>query len=405
MDRSGSYHETFDTLREAVELSLDRDTSNDHSMRIRELLENHLTYLSDVQSEIDELQERQNDFEHALAEFVDLFAHSPIGLVTLTNAYAICKINEAACDLIGARASTVEGQSFERFLRPASLTDFTDACSRALTSRAAEVAEVQIRGHADSGRWTELSVRFVERPANRCGHESFLVSLSGISKQKNAEMEASENDSKYRLMLREVQHRAKNDIQLALSFLSVQAFASADAEVKKILADTESRLRAMALVYTKLYQPDSIENVNVREIIEVVVTAARNRIDASDFRFVVLADDCLVPSNVAVTIGLVSNELVTNAIVHGAVPGRVLDVEVISRCFEHDADSGTKHREMYLSVSDNGSGMPVSNANEHTDGFGLTVVRDLVGQHGGHVSVNSTPPHFGTTCAVQIPLD
>jgi PAS domain S-box-containing protein len=181
------------------------------------------------------------------------------------------------------------------------------------------------------------------------------------------------------VLMREVNHRAKNSLALASALLSVQAWQQADPTAKAALLEAQARLVAIAQVFDLLGKSEDGRRVDLvgylRELCSLLVPS-----DDRDARIrltVAGEGGMLVDSKKAVSLGLVVNELVTNAVKHAFPPPRAGTIEVQARRLS--PERGTVH------LRDNGIGMPPK-VREGSLGFKL--VRALVEQVDGEIAID-----------------
>ena len=128
------------------------------------------------------------------------------------------------------------------------------------------------------------------------------------------------------VLMKEVNHRVQNSLQLVAAFLSLQAKSSDDAKVKEHLAEAQVRLAAVALVHRRLYRDDQVESVDLARYIEELSGDMKTSLGA-DWAAQMTLDlaPVLVPTDRAVNIGLVLTELVINAskYAYGGRPGPI----------------------------------------------------------------------------------
>jgi len=173
------------------------------------------------------------------------------------------------------------------------------------------------------------------------------------------------------LLLREVHHRVKNNLQVITSLLRLQSDTVKDARFQTVLDDSRNRIRSMSLVHEKLYRSDDIEYLDFHEYVESLARgligsfACADRVKLTlDIEGVHLSIDTAIPC------GLVINELVSNALKYAFPDGRSgrIDVAVV-----HQGEG------LYtMSVADDGVGLPEGFDVETTDTLGLKVVHMLV---------------------------
>ncbi|WP_439815754.1 sensor histidine kinase [Zavarzinia sp. CC-PAN008] len=193
-------------------------------------------------------------------------------------------------------------------------------------------------------------------------------------------------------LIREIHHRVKNNLQMITSLLSLQSRALKSEPAKRVLADIEIRIRALALVHRQLYEGDDMKSVNLRAFMGDLCQLIQDTAKESGERIRLGLDvpPLLVVSEKAVPLALLVTEALTNAFAHGFPDGRTGQVMV-----RIDApDVG----ELLLSVTDDGIGMPAA-ALDGTS-LGTSLMRAFAKQLGGVLDVRGPP---GTRVEVRFP--
>lgn len=183
--------------------------------------------------------------------------------------------------------------------------------------------------------------------------------------------------------LREIHHRVKNNLQLVASLLSLQFGDVDDPEIRQRVRDSQSTVRAIALVHERLYQSQALTAVRLDEYLGSLTRSLLVSL-LGEFNVELRSHLEAVEVDIdrALKIGLVVNELITNAVKHGAGHGRHPGwVEVELR-----ADGGG----FVLAVTDSGPGLPLAPTGR--TGFGLGLVQDLAAQCGATVA-RAQDPH------------
>ncbi|MBU7010559.1 MAG: PAS domain S-box protein [Theionarchaea archaeon] len=176
----------------------------------------------------------------------------------------------------------------------------------------------------------------------------------------------AEEAQRKEVLLKEIHHRVKNNMQIMSSLLSLQSEYITDEQYKEMFKDSQNRIKSMALVHEKLYQSKTLEHINVREYIADMV----NRLVRSypqDITVTMEVDDVSIGVDTAVPCGLIINELVTNALKH-AFSGEKGEIIVGF----HKSDG-----EIELQVADNGVGIPDTIDFRTTETLGLQLVTIL----------------------------
>ncbi len=191
-----------------------------------------------------------------------------------------------------------------------------------------------------------------------------------------------------RTLLRELQHRVKNNIQLMMSLIKMSAQARAIPEVVAVVETARGRLQAMAAAQEALYQADEVDTVPARSFLEDVVRSSARANGASSAVSLSLEDGEL-SSEEAHCLALIANELITNAAKHGLRNG-------LGRIGVTFAAEGDGYR---FVVEDDGPGIPPDAV---TRSSGLALVRGLCRQIGGRLEIHGSN---GTRCSVHFRSD
>ena len=205
-----------------------------------------------------------------------------------------------------------------------------------------------------------------------------------ITERKRAEQAIRASLEEKDVLLEEIHHRVKNNLQVISSLVSLQADSLRDPHLREVFDDVRDRVRSMALVHEKLYQSENLAEVDFAEyagsLLQQLVRAHRrvSKIAVKlDLHPVTLSVETAVP------VGLILNELAVNALKHAFIRanGGELKVEVARET------SG----EVRMSVSDDGVGLPAGFDWRTTQSLGLQLVSMLASQVGAKVEVVSAP--------------
>jgi PAS domain S-box-containing protein len=193
------------------------------------------------------------------------------------------------------------------------------------------------------------------------------------------------------IMLQEMHHRVKNNMQIIISMLNLQQGTLQDAEAKKALAECQSRLGAMALVHETVHQSGEVGEVDLREYVRVLANGLFQAYAAGrDVEMEVDADNVILSLDDAVPLGLVVNELITNCFRHALDQGAGR-IEVLARLGEQGR--------LEVVVADDGPGLPPEAGQGSHLGLGLSLVRGLVeSQLGGELLISGQD---GARCEVR----
>ena len=213
-----------------------------------------------------------------------------------------------------------------------------------------------------------------------------------ITESKRAEEIVKTSLREKELLLKEIHHRVKNNLQITSSLLRLQAGKIADDSVRQLLRDSQDRIRSMALVHDMLYRSQDLARVDFAEYARTLALQLfRSYNAAGRIAYRVEIEEMVLGVDVAVPCGLIVNELVANALKHAFPQERRGEIVVRMK-----TDSGRCR----LSVRDDGVGFPAQVDFLRTETLGLQLVRMLAEQIGGRVLLDT---RAGTEFTVEFP--
>jgi len=189
------------------------------------------------------------------------------------------------------------------------------------------------------------------------------------------------------VLVRESSHRVKNNLQVIASMLDLQISEVVDESIRAVLADARNRVGAMVVVHHSLHEAGRLDRVDIAVFLEELVDQLVEGLaaDRTSFNHEVDAEHVEIEPKTLVPLGLVVNELVTNALQHGLQDGGKSQPRLrVSLRKQEGQDS------YELEVSDTGNGLPEGFSIERRDSLGLSLVKSLVcDQLGGQFSITS----------------
>jgi two-component sensor histidine kinase/CheY-like chemotaxis protein len=232
-----------------------------------------------------------------------------------------------------------------------------------------------------------LEQRVIERTAEL--NATNLQMQTEIESRKRAEAHSNAALKEKEILLGEIHHRVKNNLQVITSLLDLQSTSIDDPRVLGMMRDSQNRIRSMAYIHQTLCESDDLAHVNFRDVLDSLVpdVAASYGVDGERVTFVTDATEpVLLPINLAIPCGLVATELITNALKH-AFPGE--------RRGHIEIGLGLQDDLVTLEVSDDGIGLPAGIDPQDSTSLGLQLVTLLSEQLGGSLDVQrADPTHF-----------
>lgn len=193
------------------------------------------------------------------------------------------------------------------------------------------------------------------------------VTAVDITKRKQAEDKIKQSLQEKEILLREIHHRVKNNLQIISSLLSLQSRYIKDKKDLEMIEESQDRIRSMALIHEKLYQSENLADIDFDDYITDMVNRLIQLHGAGDITLTIDAGTVSLGIDAAIPCGLIINELVSNCLKH-AFSGGKGEIRILLH-------SVNGHIE--LVVSDNGVGVPEDFDFRHTDTLGLRLVTIL----------------------------
>ena len=207
--------------------------------------------------------------------------------------------------------------------------------------------------------------------------ERLVSFFRDITLQKRADKEIRDLLAEKELILKEVHHRIKNNMNTMMSVLLLQADMLEDPAAIKALRESENRLRCMGVLYDKLYRSENYVEISVKDYLSTLVREiVRGFPNRALIKIEGELEDFALGANLASGLGIIVNELVANSIKY-AFLGRSEGTIRVSA-----ARKGTK---AIFTIGDDGTGIPESIDFENSSGFGLMLVRALATQRNGSI--------------------
>jgi two-component sensor histidine kinase len=222
----------------------------------------------------------------------------------------------------------------------------------------------------NEGKFEEADVAFLEGFANLLGIAIQRGRREQQVKLSEARLQAALDHQA--VLTQEISHRVKNSLAAVGGLLSMQARTSTNDDVKQALADAGSRVNTIAAVHDRLWRQSDVRTINLREFVtdlcdQFAAAVANHEITCK-------APDIAIATDQAITLGLLANEVITNAFkyAYGGGPGPV-SLEIT------ECEDG----KLRLAIADQGTGMPSGIDVTSSKSLGVKLIRSLSQQLGG----------------------
>jgi PAS domain S-box-containing protein len=292
----------------------------------------------------------------------------------------IIRVNEAFCRMVGMDRRELEGRS----LAVVYGTERQDhvACRHRERFRTRTVeAHFEREVVLWNGRkmWIEVSNTFLDVP----GQPSLLLGIfHEITERKQAEARIETLFAEREVLLKEVHHRIKNNMNTMMSLLSLQMKAMIDPGAIAALDDARRRMQSMMVLYDKLYRSERFKELSIKAyLVPLVDQIVGNLPSATTVTIETDCEDFVIQARQLSSIGIIVNELLTNILRH-AFNGKERGVITVT--------ASLKEHRATVSVHDDGVGLPGAFDLKTSPGFGLRLVDMLTEQIGGTMSIERT---------------
>jgi PAS domain S-box-containing protein len=277
-----------------------------------------------------------------------------------------------------------------------------------------DLSRALAEGRAEDNRWMirRDGSRFWARWVTTPMYDSSRT-LRGFAKVLRDETERQQSEDRLKkslqekeILLREIHHRVKNNLHVITGLLSLQAGQMNDSKLRVVLDELQDRVRAIAGLHETLYGSRDLANIDFGPYMQQLVRdlVVFHGIDRERIQVRTEADDMVLSIEQALPLGLIVNELVSNALKH-AFPGDrngVIDVRL--RYLTCALEDGQTHERRWSELSVYDDGVGIDNAEEiwQKKSMGLRIVHLLNDQLHGHLALDQS---HSTRFSVQFPLE
>ncbi len=213
------------------------------------------------------------------------------------------------------------------------------------------------------------------------GRPAIQGSIIDITERRTIEEKIRISLREKEVLLREVYHRTKNNMQVISSLLNLQARKLTDPKAVEMFRDTQQRIRTMALVHERLYRSQDLSRVEFGVYLHSLTTRLFHFFQTQPEQVRLEMETSEVPLDIqsAIPCGLLANEIISNALKHAFPEGRKGTIFI--RLTRNDEGL------IILSIRDDGIGLPDGLDNGRSDTLGMEIVTSLVGQIDGRLEI------------------
>lgn len=339
-----------------------------------------------LEKEIKERIEAENRLKNLLLKTKAIFeSSSNTFLMTLDKSFAISSFNIHTESYFSnfIKDKLQEGINYKAFFKPLfsenDLRYFNILLKKVVLGEPKRFESKFI--YKNKEHWLELFINAIKDVDGNVSEISMVA--HDITEKKKAEQEIVDSLKEKEVLLKEIHHRVKNNLQVISSILNLQSSFVHDEKILDVLQESRNRIRSMAIIHENLYRTTNFSSINFTSYILNLATnlVASYRISESKVELKYDMDQLDLVLDQAIPCGLLVNELITNAIKY-AFPDENKGHIVISLKEKKDR--------IFLSIKDDGVGLPDDFEIESSDTLGLQLVLTLVEQLDGELKFNKT---------------
>ncbi|MBI2947191.1 MAG: PAS domain S-box protein [Verrucomicrobia bacterium] len=308
--------------------------------------------------------------------FRSAFDYAAIGMALVATSGKWMKVNRTLCEIVGYAEGDFRSLYFHSLTHPDDVADH-QARLRGLLAGESGAFQMEARFLHRSGSvvWVFLSVSLLRDGKGKPLY--FIAQIQNITERKRADEQVKSSLREKEVLLKEIHHRVKNNLQVISSLLRLQSGYVKDEAAKELFRESQNRVRSMALIHQKLYQSQDLARIDFNEyLLSLLAMLFRSYgAHAGTINLETHVDPVFLDIDTAIPVGLLVNELASNSLKYAFPENRCGTIRIDFRAVGHD--------EFVLALRDDGIGLPGDFDLDKVLTLGLRLVKILTSQLGG----------------------
>jgi len=311
-------------------------------------------------------------------KFRAIIDNSIDAIVITTEDGKIAHWNKGAQGIYGYSAEEAIGQDIQFIIPPRVLKTYLKGLEKVISSGTFKDQIYETYGLRKDGKEVPLEESVTQWQGEN--GTVFAAIIRDVSERKIVENELKRSLDEKNVLLMEIHHRVKNHLQIISSMISLISFSLSDDKTRTILLEIQNRVRTIALIHEILYQSRHMSRINMKQYIGDILKNLYQTYNNSsqNIKLISHIDEIYLNMDMATPCGLIINELVTNSLKYAFMDD---SGEICVKLTENEGF-------LYLTITDNGVGIPEDIDLLSTKTLGLRLVNNLVRQINGEISLN-----------------
>ena len=334
-------------------------------------------YAKDITEQM-EMEERlrASELKHRM-----LYIHTPLPYQSLDKNGNLLDVNPAWLKTLGYSREEVIGRSVSSFLHPDAVSSFEQ--NFLMFKENGYIQDIKFKLRHKDGSYLHVSYDgSIEYDKDGRMLRTYCV-FKDITKQEQTR-------AANKLLMQELNHRVKNNLLMVSSLLKLK---DQELQSRADLSDLIHQIDTIRLIHQHLEQHQKISEVNIKDYLSELVRSIFDSVSLWDIDIKIDIENLYLPTKIGVTLGLIVNEVATNAMKHGFNPNEmnIFQLEQLP----------SDRSELHLVMKNSGKHFPDDIDLLRADGLGLKLIKMLTEQLGGRISLKKQPM---TIFTLKLPL-
>lgn len=324
--------------------------------------------------------------------FRALATYAPVGIFETDLHLNLLFVNERYMELTDLTQEQLRGTGWTQALHPDDRQLVVAEWHEAMNHEREFLAEARMQHPSSAIVWLHCRAVPVCDPDGNV--RGYLGTLTDITARKHSEQQIKASLAEKEVLLKEIHHRVKNNLQVISSLLTLQAEAIIEPGMRELFLESQRRVRSMALIHEKLYQGDDLTQIDFGMYVTSLTTylVRAYRANTHTVRIHTAIAEVGLDIDRALSFGLILSELVSNSLKHAFTAGMAGEISIT---LERDGNGN-----MVFTVCDNGVGLPPGFDPDASASMGLQVVTAFVTQLHGSITYHIDT---GTVFTIIVP--